>query len=55
MFPITETAPPTDEELVAAMQALVDGGVRARDAAGDVAKAHGLRKNAVYETWLRSH
>ncbi len=48
-------APPSDEEVVAAVQALVDDGVRARDAAGDVASAHGLRKNAVYETWLRSH
>ena len=53
--PPKEAAPPTDDELVAAMQALVDQGMRARDAAGDVASAHGLRKNAVYETWLRSH
>lgn len=49
------TAAPSDEEVVAAVQALVDDGVRARDAAGDVAAAHGLRKNAVYDTWLRSH
>ncbi len=48
-------APPSDEQVAAAVQALVEDGVRARDAAGDVARAHGLRKNAVYETWLRSH
>jgi 16S rRNA (cytidine1402-2'-O)-methyltransferase len=47
--------PPTDAELAAAVQALVDDGVRGRDAAGDVAAAHGLRKNAVYDAWLRSH
>lgn len=46
---------PSDEEVVAAVAALVEDGVRARDAAGDVAKAHGLRKNAVYDLWLRSH
>ncbi len=50
-----DSAPPSDEDVAAAVQALVDDGVRARDAAGDVASAHGLRKNAVYETWLRSH
>ena len=53
--PPPTTAPPSDTEVVAAVQALVDDGVRAREAAGDVAAAHGLRKNDVYETWLRSH
>ncbi len=53
--PPREVEPPTDEELAAAVQALVDDGIRGRDAAGDVAEAHGLRKNAVYEAWLRSH
>lgn len=51
--PPVEGAPPSDEELAAAVEALVDQGVRARDAAGDVAAAHGMRKNAVYEAWLR--
>ena len=53
--PADYTDAPSDREVVAAVQALVDDGVRARDAAGDVAGAYGLRKNAVYETWLRSH
>ena len=53
--PPVEQEPPTDEELVAAVGALVEEGIRARDAAGDVAAAHGLRKNAVYDVWLRSH
>ena len=50
-----EVAPPSEAELAAAVQALVDDGVRGRDAAGDVAAAHGLRKNAVYEAWIRNH
>jgi 16S rRNA (cytidine1402-2'-O)-methyltransferase len=53
--PPADVEPPTEQELVAAVGALVEDGMRARDAAGDVAAAHGLRKNAVYETWLRSH
>lgn len=53
--PAPTVEPPSDEALVASVDALVEDGIRARDAAGDVAEAYGLRKNAVYDTWLRSH
>ena len=45
--------PPDDAGLAAAVQVLVDEGMRSKDAAGAVAGAHGLRKNDVFDTWLR--
>ncbi len=50
--PPVAAAPPTGPELARAVQDLVDAGARGRDAAGDVAATHGLRKNEVYDAWL---
>ena len=44
-----ETAP---EDHLGEVSALVDSGVRAKDAAGQVAKKFGLSKRDVYEAWL---
>ena len=44
-----ETAP---EDHLGDVSALVDSGVRAKDAAGQVAKKFGLSKRDVYEAWL---
>jgi 16S rRNA (cytidine1402-2'-O)-methyltransferase len=44
-----ETAP---EDHLGEVSALVDSGVRAKDAAGQVAKRFGLSKRDVYEAWL---
>ncbi|RBP68229.1 16S rRNA (cytidine1402-2'-O)-methyltransferase [Brevibacterium sanguinis] len=44
-----ETSP---EDHLAEMAALVDAGMRAKEAAGQVAKSHGLSKRDVYEAWL---
>jgi 16S rRNA (cytidine1402-2'-O)-methyltransferase len=44
-----ETAP---EDHLGEVSALIDSGVRAKDAAGQVAKRFGLSKRDVYEAWL---
>lgn len=44
-----ETAP---EDHLGEVSALVDSGVRAKDAAGQVAKKFGLSKRDIYEAWL---
>lgn len=44
-----ETAP---GDHLGEVSALVDTGVRAKDAAGQVAKKFGLSKRDVYEAWL---
>ncbi|MDK8434638.1 MULTISPECIES: 16S rRNA (cytidine(1402)-2'-O)-methyltransferase [unclassified Brevibacterium] len=40
------------EDHLGAVSALVDSGVRAKDAAGQIAKQFGLSKRDVYEAWL---
>ncbi|MFC9442308.1 MULTISPECIES: 16S rRNA (cytidine(1402)-2'-O)-methyltransferase [Brevibacterium] len=44
-----ETAP---EDHLGEMEALIDSGVRAKDAAGQIAKRFGLSKREIYEAWL---